>query len=124
MVVGTGSPDLNTILLLSCPGWMRRSLLDMFKVSAYSIASCSKARNIDSSCGVAIPNSKVSSAYSMSNIGLPTDQVFVGVPVRSSRFSVSCIRTVRSKINKYGLRGQPCRIPEEACAPFIPTVEN
>ena len=40
VVVGTGSHDLNTILLPSCPGWMRRSLLDMFKVSPYAIASC------------------------------------------------------------------------------------
>ena len=89
----------------------RISVLVSFRLIPYLEASCSNPVRNACICGMVNDINSVSSAYSRSYVGRPTDHVLQGWPVRRRCSSRSAIITDKTITKRYGLRGQPCLIP-------------
>ena len=79
-VVGTAVWSENRSLGSGRSGWSRNSVLIVLRCIPYSAAWCSRALKMDCSCGMVRASRRVSSAYSRSLTGYPSDQVLVGTP--------------------------------------------
>ena len=109
--MGAGSQFEKWICPSSSLGCLNSSVSDRLRSSPYRDASTCRCFKYSSTTWVLMPNKKVSSAYSRSYTGFPTDQVFVGIPCFKSLSSTSESMAERTITNRQGLRGLPCLIP-------------
>ena len=103
----TGSPEEKNTGSV-CGVEDRISVFISFSLIPYPEASCSSPVRNACICGMVKDINKVSSAYSKSYVGRPTDHVLQGWPVRRRCSSRSVIISDKTITKRHGLSGHPC----------------